>query len=102
MGPLVRRFRRTRLLVAALALALPGGGLAVLALYYYDDSNFDTIARGVRVAGVDVGGLTVAHAQRRVHVVLWRRLDRPLVLERRARRFRITPRQMGLRAAIAP
>jgi vancomycin resistance protein YoaR len=54
------------------------------------------LASGTRIAGIDVGGLTPAHARR----LLERRSDRlsqiPVLFTSGAQRFRLTPRQLGV------
>ena len=47
--------------VAVLLLVLVGGAVAA---YAYDSSRDDLIAKGVTVAGVDVGGMRTAEATR--------------------------------------
>ena len=59
-----------------LVLIILAGFIAVFALggvgavYAYDNAKQDRIARGVKVNGVDVGGLTSAQAQRKLGAAL--------------------------------
>ena len=59
------------ILVAVLLLVLAGGAVAAFA---YDSSRDDLIAKGVTIAGVDVGGMRTAEATR----VVQRELQKPL------------------------
>ena len=70
-------------MAVAIAVLLAGAG-AVLA---YDSSQRHTIASGVSVGGVDVGGLTEAQARARLTTAYRARLDRALVLHLGHRRF---------------
>jgi lipoprotein-anchoring transpeptidase ErfK/SrfK len=69
-----------------------------VAAYAYDSSRDDLIAKGVTVAGVDVGGLKLPEARRRIQRELVPALERPVSVRYRGRRFILTPRRAGLRA----
>lgn len=84
---------RLTLLVAVCATAV--GGLAVAA-YAYDNSRDDLVAGGVRVAGVDVGGLRATAAKRKLGTQLAGGLDRPVRVRVAGRRFRLTPQTASL------
>ena len=77
-------------LVVGFLVLLAGGAVAVFA---YDNSRKDTIAQGVRVAGVDVGGLKAAEARARLGRELLGRLRRPVVVHTKARRYVLTAKQ---------
>ena len=62
------------------------------ALLAYDSSQSDMIAKGVTVGGVNVGGLSVSQARKRLHAAYQRLLNDPIVLRGRGQRFVITPR----------
>lgn len=74
---------------AALVIVLVGaaGG------YAYDRSGRDTIARGVRVAHIDVGGLTAAQAHARLDRAYLSHLRQPIVVDHGSRRFHLTARE---------
>jgi lipoprotein-anchoring transpeptidase ErfK/SrfK len=74
-----------------------GGAAAVLA---YDSSQSHTIADGIRVAGVDVGGLSVGRAEARVRAAYQARLRRPLVLRFGSQHFRLTPNATHVRVEV--
>jgi lipoprotein-anchoring transpeptidase ErfK/SrfK len=76
--------------VVGLLLALVVGAWA------YDDSKRDTIAKGVRVGGVDVGGMSASDARRQVERQLLRRLRRPVVATYDGRRVVLSARRAGV------
>jgi lipoprotein-anchoring transpeptidase ErfK/SrfK len=65
--------------------------IAVGGLFAYDRSHQNRIAKGVRVAGVEVGGLTAPQAHQRLVRVLTAQLDHPILVRGRGRSFRLTP-----------
>src|SRR2546428_4437913 len=82
------------LLVTAISLAL--AGVLAVATYAYDTSRDDLIAKGVSVAGVDVGGLHESAARVRLQSMLTRKLDRSVRVKVAGRRFRLTPKAASL------
>lgn len=74
-------------------------GLAVGA-YAYDSSRDDLVDGGVKVAGVDVGGLRASAAKRKLEAELAGRLDRPVRVAVAGRRFRLTPEAASLSADV--
>jgi lipoprotein-anchoring transpeptidase ErfK/SrfK len=88
-----------RLLIASIATAvaaLAGAG----ALYGYDVSQSDVIAKGVSVGRVDLSGLSGRSAQRLVRARLAPRLERPVAVVWRGRRWRLSPSAIGLRVDV--
>jgi lipoprotein-anchoring transpeptidase ErfK/SrfK len=71
------------------ALLLIGAG----SVYAYDHGRRDTIAKGVTVNGVAVGGLTVDQARTKIRSTLLEPLDRPVVVRHHGRRFTLSPDQ---------
>lgn len=61
-----------------------GGSAAVLA---YDSGQQDKIAHGIRIGGIDVGGLNAAQARSRLSAAFGTRSHRRIVLRYGARRF---------------
>jgi len=55
--------RKTKIAIATMVAVL---ALGAIGAYAYDDSQKDTIADGVTIGGVDVGGLTAREAKRAV------------------------------------
>ncbi|MCA1689904.1 MAG: L,D-transpeptidase/peptidoglycan binding protein [Actinobacteria bacterium] len=64
--------------------------------YLYDHSRSDVIAKGVRVAGVDVGGLHSGAAFDLVRARVDTPLQRPLVVRAGSRRFTLSPGAAGV------
>jgi lipoprotein-anchoring transpeptidase ErfK/SrfK len=86
--------RRRAAVIASLivALLLVGAG----SVYAFDHGRRDTIAKGVTVNGVPVGGLTVEQARAKVRATLLEPLDRPVVVRHRDKRFTLTPERAGI------
>jgi lipoprotein-anchoring transpeptidase ErfK/SrfK len=72
--------------IGLLVLLLAGAGVAMAA---YDHSRREQIAPGVRIGGVNVGGLKAPAAQARVQQALAARLNRTVVVVAAHRRFRL-------------
>ena len=83
--------------VAVVLLLLIGGAVTV---YAYDASNEDRIARGVTVAGVDVGGMSPAQARARLRSQGLAPLRKPIAATRGKRRFTLSASDAGVRADI--
>jgi lipoprotein-anchoring transpeptidase ErfK/SrfK len=84
---------RLTLLVAVCGTAVVG--LAVGA-YAYDNSRDDLVSDGVKVAGVDVGGLHASAARKKLQTELAGRLNRSVRVAVAGRRFRLTPQTASL------
>jgi lipoprotein-anchoring transpeptidase ErfK/SrfK len=103
---MVRPRRRTRcemrqrsfILVAAFVFLLIAGAIAA---YAYDSSRDDLIAKGVRVAGVDVGGLRAAEARERLTREVSQPLEQPIVVRRKDKRFSLSAEDARVRADVA-
>ncbi|MDQ4048282.1 MAG: L,D-transpeptidase/peptidoglycan binding protein [Actinomycetota bacterium] len=89
--------RKSFIALAALAVTLAA---ATAAGYAYDASNEDRIAKGVTVAGVDVGGLDTGEARARVKRRVVAPLMRPVTVTHDSRRFSLSPEDAGLRADV--
>lgn len=63
-----------------IAAALTGLLIALGAVYVYDASRGDTIAKGITVGGVDIGGLSPDAAQRKLEQRYLAALNRPIVV----------------------
>jgi lipoprotein-anchoring transpeptidase ErfK/SrfK len=87
--------RRWIVVPAAIAAAVLGSGAT--ALYAYDLSRSDVIAKGVTVAGVDVGGLSAGAARDTLRRALASRLQRRVVVRFRNRRFVLSPQEARIR-----
>jgi lipoprotein-anchoring transpeptidase ErfK/SrfK len=85
------------ILVAVLLLALIGGAVAAFA---YDSSRDDLIAKGVRIAGVDVGGMTTGEARLVVQRELQEPLEKPVSVKRGKMRFTLSAHDAGVKADV--
>jgi len=77
--------------IALVVLFVGAGGLLA-----YDSSLTNTIAHGIKVGGVDVGGLNAGQARQRLRDAYATRLADPITLRYRDRRFTLTPRAARL------
>jgi lipoprotein-anchoring transpeptidase ErfK/SrfK len=75
------------ILAAVIVLLLAGGAVA---LYAYDSNRDDLIAKGVTVAGIDVGGMRRAEATRLLQTRLADRLNRPVAVVADGHRFHLS------------
>jgi lipoprotein-anchoring transpeptidase ErfK/SrfK len=85
------------ILVAVVLLVLIGGAVAAFA---YDSSRDDLIAKGVTIAGVDMGGMTTAEARRTVQRELQEPLEKPVVVRRGQTRFTLSAEDAGVQADV--
>jgi lipoprotein-anchoring transpeptidase ErfK/SrfK len=83
--------------VAVLLLVLIGGAVAAFA---YDSSRDDLIAKGVTIAGVDVGGMTTAEVRRIVQRELQEPLEQPISVRRGKTRFTLSAHDAGVKADV--
>jgi hypothetical protein len=84
-----KRMSPKRATIVAIAVAGTALILAVGA-YAYDSTRDDLIAKGVTVAGVDVGGMRASKARVVLREELLSRLERPVRVAVAGRRFRLT------------
>ena len=91
---------RKALVISLLALAVLAGSAAA-ALHRYDASHSGLIVDGTTIAGVDVGGMSAREARAAVDREVARRLEQPLTLDYRNRRFaRIDPALVKVRTNV--
>ena len=81
------RSRSFIIIAASLAVLIVGAA----ALYLYDHGRRDTIAKGVKIAGIDVGGMSTKTAAAKVRTDLRARLQQPIVVAYAKRRFTLHP-----------
>jgi lipoprotein-anchoring transpeptidase ErfK/SrfK len=81
--------KRAVVIVAAVVgvLLLVGAG----AVYAYDRSNAEEIAKGVRVGGVDVSGMTPEAAAAKLRTAVLDPLSKPVVVRAQGKRFTLPP-----------
>jgi hypothetical protein len=86
------RGRRVIVVGVIVAVVLVGA----IGAYAYDHSQRGTIAGGVRVAGIDLGGTKAAQARARLNDRLLASLRRPVTVVYRGRRFTLSAREAGV------
>jgi len=84
--------RRSLVLIAILVVALLAGAGGV---YAFDQGKEGQIAEGIKVNGVDVGGLTASQARSKLRAALLEPLNRPVTARYgpTRQRYRLTPTQ---------
>ncbi|MDQ3742428.1 MAG: L,D-transpeptidase/peptidoglycan binding protein [Actinomycetota bacterium] len=85
---------RARLLLALLVVLVPAAVFATLA--FADKQGSGKIAEGVRVEGIDVGGLTEDQAMAKVFQRLRARADRPVRIRVGDERFALSAKTAGM------
>ena len=96
----MRRVRKrwVGVLLATLVVLLAGG---VAAAYALDRARSDELAQGVRIAGIDVGGMTTDEARALLERRIVPRVGRPVVVVDGTRRYRLTTAQAKLHVDVA-
>jgi hypothetical protein len=82
------------------------GALAILcvlagAVYAYDRGQRDRIADGIRVGGINIGGMTRARAQRTLEARLLGALHEPIVVHHGNKTFKLGPSEARIAADIS-
>jgi lipoprotein-anchoring transpeptidase ErfK/SrfK len=67
-------------------------------VYAYDHARAESIADGIRVGGVEVGGLTRAQARARLQREIMARLREPLVIHHDKKTWTLGPREARIKA----
>jgi lipoprotein-anchoring transpeptidase ErfK/SrfK len=86
---------KSLILVAAIlaVLVVLGGGV-----YAYDHARANEIAKGVEIAGVPLGGMSVEQARARLEREIMRPLERPIVIHHDKKTWTLGAREARLRA----
>ena len=95
----MRAIASSRRVLSAAALAVVVLALA-LAAYLYDHSRRDLIASGVRIDGIDVGGMREAGARVKLERTLATDLRRPITVRSGAHTWHLDTRNLGLKVDI--
>lgn len=90
--------RKRSFIVIGLALAIMLGGAG--AIYAYDSSRGDVIAKGVTVGGVDIGGLTPAAAKSRLEAQYVAALQKPIVINHAPESWKLSAKEAHIRTNI--
>jgi lipoprotein-anchoring transpeptidase ErfK/SrfK len=85
----------------ALAVVLAALILGSVAVYAYDSTRDDQIAKGVSAGGVDLGGLKPAAARAALERQLADPLRRPVVVTYSGKRYKLSAQQAGVRVDTA-
>jgi lipoprotein-anchoring transpeptidase ErfK/SrfK len=85
-----------------IALAAAVGALLLLAVgaYALDRANSDKIATGVRVADVDVGGLSTDQARTKLDAHMAKPLEKPVTVTFEATKYTLSPKRLELHANV--
>jgi lipoprotein-anchoring transpeptidase ErfK/SrfK len=67
-----------------------------IAMVVYDHGQRDQIAKGIRIDGIEVGGLSAAAAKTRLDRGVAATMERPITVGLNGRTWQITPRQAGV------
>jgi len=70
--------------------------VAAGAMYLYDHGRRETIAKGVRIDGVSVGGLREGAAREKIQHELVANLDRPVTVRAGSKKWTLSAREAGL------
>ena len=85
--------RASRILIGVLVAGL----VVVGAAFAWDSSQSNTVAKGVSVSGVPLGGLSREEAEKKLEATLGPRLTHNVVVEAGGKRFYISPARAGVR-----
>src|SRR5919204_34551 len=94
----VKKRRWVVVLLVVLVVLVVGGGAAAYAL---DRARSDELAQGVRIAGIDVGGMTTDEARALLERRIVPSAGRPIVVVDGTRRFDLSPAQAKLHVDVA-
>jgi len=87
------RDRSLIIVASVLASVLVFGAVG---LYLYDHGQRDHLAQGVKIAGIDVGGMSASAARDKARHELTARLSQPIVVQRAGQRFKLSPRSANV------
>src|SRR5215216_4944138 len=89
--------RRSLVLIAILVVALLAGAGGV---YAFDQGKEGQIAEGIKVNGVDVGGLSASRARSKLRAALLEPLNRPVTARFEGKAFKLTPREAEIDGSV--
>ncbi len=91
---------RTKLFLIPVVLMVAVAGLLV-AVHLYDAGRPDRIAEGIRVAGIDVGGMAPEAARVRLEREFEASLERPVVVRHGRKRWHLRAREAHVRSNVS-
>jgi L,D-transpeptidase catalytic domain/Putative peptidoglycan binding domain len=94
----VKKRRWVVVLVVVLVVLVVGGGAAA---YAFDRARSDELAQGVRIAGIDVGGMTTDETRAMLEQRIVPRFGRPIVVVDGGHRYRLTTAEAKLHVDVA-
>jgi lipoprotein-anchoring transpeptidase ErfK/SrfK len=89
--------RKTQIAIVAVVVLLLGGAVAA---YAYDGAQKDTIADGVTVAGVDLGGMTRDQAEEALANQVLAPQRKPVTVTFKKQKFKLPAKQLKIHANI--
>lgn len=92
--------RRKTVILVLLGALLVAAIAGAATIYFYDHARSDQLAKGVVIAGVQVGGMRRDAAEARVRQALLPRLRQPFEVTYHDRRFVIDPADAGLKVDV--
>jgi lipoprotein-anchoring transpeptidase ErfK/SrfK len=97
-----RLFSRTWVLVLLIVAGtlLIGGGATAYSAYRYEQANAHKVLPGIRVAGVDVGGMTRSEAISAVRAQVDVSLSSGVTIRSAGKHWQVTPAELGVQANI--
>jgi lipoprotein-anchoring transpeptidase ErfK/SrfK len=90
--------RQRSFIIVALTVGLLLAG--AVGVYAYDSAREDTIAEGITVAGIDLGGLDAEEARIRLDAEVAKPLERPIAVVYERRRFTLSAEDARVKADV--
>ena len=81
---------RTLFMIAALVAVVVVGSAG---MYLYDSSQSDVIAKGVKVNGIDLGGLNTVQARTKVQTSIMGTMNEPIVVKASKTKFHLSAKR---------
>jgi hypothetical protein len=89
-----------KIFIAVIALLVLFSAAAVAAVWRYDEARKDRLAKGIEIAGVDVGGMEVAHARAALTTQVAEPLARPITIRYEQREFVFSPAEASVQTNV--
>ncbi len=70
-------------------------------MYFYDHGRRDQLAKGVRIDGIEVGGLSASAATTKLRQSVAVTMERPVTVTLRGKTWRMSPRRAGVAVDVA-
>jgi L,D-transpeptidase catalytic domain/Putative peptidoglycan binding domain len=89
---------RFKVLFVVVAGFLVGAGVLGGVVYAYDHARTESIAQGIRIGGVDLGGLTRQQARARLQRTIMDPLREPIIVHHDTKTWKLGPREAHISA----